>query len=474
MVNIKDILPSLDLLAEVSKDAPVGGSFRGQYSRNAPCPFCGGSNRFNVRIGSDGIQRAFCRQCGPTNSKTGKPAGWNAIDYVMKRDGIDFKAALAYWRCDDRPAATDRRKPEAPPIVAPPQTWQAKALAFVSECEAALWTEAGAKAREYLHGRGLSDETIKRFKLGFNPSWRKCAGAEWGIERDFVKAAAGVTIPRFIMGELWAVNVRRLGEFDGPKYLMMTGSILGMAGADDLKGAGVALAFGGEFDMMLAAQHAPAGVACVTFGGETVGVGELWRNMLKDVGKVLVCYDADKAGKSGAFNWYEAHQSPRRVKVPSGKDLTEFAQAGGDVGAWIASQVARAMGKRADNNAETTQIVPATHQQAPQMAQDAAIEPIADTSPAQVGQIVPELHHKAPQIAQDNEEMAITRAVVGFLENEGAAMPSKVAAQILAAMGWEWGDEVRERVTCNIRRLVKTGRVVQLPTKALALKVGDA
>lgn len=437
MVNVKSILPSLDLLSEVEKDAPsLAGTLRGRYSRNVPCPFCGGRDRFNVTIGTDGIMRAFCRHCAPK--------GLDAIAYVMKREGLDFKGALAWWKCEDRPA-TQREQPKDPPIVAPAQKWQDMALAFVSECEAVLWSEAGVQALAYLRKRGLSDDTIKRFRLGFNVSRREATGEAWGIGADRkVVAHAGITIPRFILGELWAVNVRR-GAGSDPKYLMVTGSKLGLAGADGLKGASVVLAFGGEFDMMLAAQHAPADVACITFGGEGHAVGELWRNMLKDAGKVLVCYDTDKAGKEGAFKWFDAHRSVRRVKVPSGKDLTEFMQGGGNVAEWIAAQVAKAQGKPAEK--------PAGEIQTPQPAQ---IEPIEQP--------------EAPQMAQDENDLIVARVIEGYLETEGAIMPSKVAAQVLLATGWQWCDEVRERITLTIRGLVKTGRVVQLPTKALALK----
>jgi hypothetical protein len=150
---------------------------------------------------------------------------------------------------------------------------------------------------------------------------------------------AGITIPREILGELWAVNVRRMNADGTPysgrdKYICITGSVLGLWGADTITTGAPALAFGGEFDAMLAAQHAPAGVGCVTFGGEGHNVSELWRNMLSRASAVHVCLDNDGAGDEGVMRWMSLPQA-RRARVPQGKDLTEFAQAGGDVGAWI-------------------------------------------------------------------------------------------------------------------------------------------
>jgi len=49
---------------------------------------------------------------------------------------------------------------------------------------------------------------------------------------------------------------------------------------------------------------------------------------------VYVCLDNDDAGDLGAVKWAEIGQA-RRVKVPKGKDITEYAQIGGDVPAWL-------------------------------------------------------------------------------------------------------------------------------------------
>lgn len=453
MVDVKTILPSLDLLKEVERDVPaLAGTLRGRYSRNVPCPFCKGRDRFNVTIGNDGITRAFCRKCSPK--------GLDAIGYVMKRDGLDFKGALAFWQCEDRPA-TERAQVKAPPIVAPPQTWQDKALAFVEECESVLWSEAGAKALDYLRGRGLTDETIRRNRLGLNLRRRVATGSEWGIDREKINATAGITIPRFILGELWAVNVRRMND-DGTayagkdKYMCLTGSILGLAGADSLKGADIAIAFGGEFDRMLAGQHAPEGVACITFGGESVGVGETWRNMLQGVRSVLVAYDVDQAGDQGAFRaWFKAHKSVRRVKVPQGKDLTDYMQAGGNVAEWLAAQVAKTLPR--SPQAEKQIQKPAIEQPARAvMAQDAAEEPIAPPSPAEV-----------------DPDAVLEAVVAGYIRHEGQCKPSELMGQVVLVTGWERCEALESRLRMTLKAMAAGGRVA-LRGKALVWTGGEA
>ena len=71
----------------------------------------------------------------------------------------------------------------------------------------------------------------------------------------------------------------------------------------------------------------------MTFGSETKRVTWEADYLLRDK-RVLIAYDNDQAGDNGAMQW--AHYG-ERVRVPSGKDITEYAQGGGDVAAWLAS-----------------------------------------------------------------------------------------------------------------------------------------
>jgi hypothetical protein len=366
-------------ISEISLSALVasdGITLHGNGEKYGPCPQCGGTDRFHVRQ-YQGRDWFFCRQCHEGRG--------DAVEYLRWRRG-DQEAALelaklagmhpcqaAYFvaaRLDSEGnalAADDLRAwakktyggnytpqpavdavivtatPPQPQIdTAPADEWQQRARAFVTACAAQLWTPTGAGALAYLRGRGLSDDTLRAYQIGYNPARRK--SSEWGIGRDVV-ALAGITIPRFIGGALWAVNVRRMQDdgtpYSGPnKYIMLTGSRLGLFNADTLPGASLAVAFGGELDCILAAQFAPAGVACVTFGGEGRSIVQPWAGMLESVPDVAVCMDNDAAGDSGAARWIVLDQA-RRARVPQGKDLTDFHKAGGDVSQWFASLTGR-------------------------------------------------------------------------------------------------------------------------------------
>ena len=329
-----------DLLSVVERDVPaLAGTFNGRYTAEGPCPKCGGKTRFRLRLCTDGQYRAFCSHCAQK--------GLDAIGYIQWRDGVDFKTAKAFWEqggaiLSTRPVQDNWLLDSHPQSAkAPPEAWQKRARAFVEVCAEALWKEEGAQALAYLRDRGLADETIRRYKLGYNAHRRRGNPADWGLKTaQHVIAVPGIVIPREILGEMWAVNVRRLEQGVKPKYLSVTGSVLGLWGADDIRAGKPVMAFGGEFDAMLAAQYAPPGVACVTFGGEGHSVGEPWSTMLSSAAGIYICLDNDPAGDNGALKWLNL---PRvsRVRVPFGKDLTEFCQQGGDVAAWIA-QVTKA------------------------------------------------------------------------------------------------------------------------------------
>ena len=108
----------------------------------------------------------------------------DAIGFVMRADNLDFVEAV------------ERLAGEAG-IAVPQQTPQEReraqrqktlldALAAAAEFyEAQLWGPAGARAREYLTRRGLDEETIRRFRLGWAPEDRQALRRARSARRDF-------------------------------------------------------------------------------------------------------------------------------------------------------------------------------------------------------------------------------------------------------------------------------------------------
>ena len=71
--------------------------------------------------------------------------------------------------------AKARRQARQDPLVRTPERSSglplADAPALVTEAATRLWTPEGTEALAYLHGRGLTDETIRAARLGWTPVW---------------------------------------------------------------------------------------------------------------------------------------------------------------------------------------------------------------------------------------------------------------------------------------------------------------
>lgn len=66
--------------------ALVGWRDTGRTWQAGPCPFCGGRDRFVLKRTAQGW-RWYCRGCGDGRYHS-------ALDFIMKRDGLDFKGAV--------------------------------------------------------------------------------------------------------------------------------------------------------------------------------------------------------------------------------------------------------------------------------------------------------------------------------------------------------------------------------------------
>jgi DNA primase len=55
-------------------------------------------------------------------------------------------------------------------------------MRFLEDAEAVLWSAEGERARAYLHGRGLKNETLQAWRIGFQPEeGRRDPAEHWGF-----------------------------------------------------------------------------------------------------------------------------------------------------------------------------------------------------------------------------------------------------------------------------------------------------
>ncbi len=354
MIDFDALLDGVDI-AQVA-----GLSLRGIPSgeRYGACPKCGGTDRLHVKWHA-GRTWFFCRKCHPERG--------DFVDFLVWRDGLDKRAAIREAeRILNRTATVTTNgattptsyAPTAGEIELPPdENWQATIRRVIETCEAALWASNAhaAAARDWLHKRGLTDDTLRVFRVGYQPDPKGATIAGHYMSQGF-------TLPSIAGGSVWQVRIRRTPKAlqarpELSKYTGTQGNKTGLFNAASLRGAKTAIVTGGEFDAMLAAQTLAAlgvsGVGVVTFGSETKSPSLRWLMTLARVERVLVAYDNDGEGERGAGKWKtELGERAQRVSVPSGKDITEFWQGGGDLGAWLSALI----GPHCIQPAQTTQV----------------------------------------------------------------------------------------------------------------------
>lgn len=221
--------------------------------------------------------------------------------------------------------------------------------------EAVLWTRPeGAKAREYLHGRGLTQETCREWRLGYAPGgWtttvdrlqREGFPMELLADAGLAKArrqGSGfydtfrdrITIPiTDERGRLLAFGARLL-EGDGPKYLNSPETelysksrvLFGLQHArQPIQRRDRALLVEGYFDV-ISLHQAGFPEAVATCG--TALTQDHLEKLRRLTSQVVALFDADEAGSRAAEKslplFLQAGVLPFRLEVPGAKDPDEL------------------------------------------------------------------------------------------------------------------------------------------------------
>lgn len=285
-------------------------------------------------------QSFYCFGCG---------AGGDVVTFVKKIENLDYieavkslaqRAGLAMPEdgYDDSYAKLKTRVLEI----------NRETARFYHQC---LISPVGKKALEYLRGRGLSDNTIRRFGLGFAPeSWdaviKHLRGKGFTLDEMAaaavaVKSARGSYYDQFrgrvifpiidIRGNVIAFG-GRLMDGQGPKYLnspdtpvfKKSRNLFALNYAKSSKESALILAEG--YMDVVALHQAGFTNAVATLG--TALTAEQARMISQYAAEVVIAYDSDGAGQKAtnrAINIFGEIGLPVRVlKVQDAKDPDEF------------------------------------------------------------------------------------------------------------------------------------------------------
>lgn len=288
-------------------------------------------------------QRWYCPPC----DLSGDVIGW-----VMKRENVDFPEACKRLGAEYLSEVQARPKPEPrkrTELAQPTGTWQERASAFVAYAQEQLWGETGQDGLAYLRQeRGLKDETIRSWGLGWNPKawWDK--PERWGLGGKKIWLPRGVVIPCEVDGAVWYAKVRRFADDgrplakSGEKYSGPRGGKLALFGLDKLQGRDVAIICESEFDAMLLWQEIgsvgrPVDVLAV--GGAGRRLEGRWLGYLTTFKRLVVAFDLDDTGQSAGARWLSESARVRKAHIPKLSardkyDLTDFWRDGGRLHDW--------------------------------------------------------------------------------------------------------------------------------------------
>jgi DNA primase len=295
----------------------------------------------------------YCFGCGK---------GGSVFNFVMELEGLSFPESVRVVAekagvplpelVDDKRFETKRK--EADEVI----QLNAWALEFWERQLSENNAEAKA-AREYVEGRGINEETLKTFRLGYAPnSWEalgnylKSKGATIGqIERSglVVKKEQGGYYDRFrgrlifpvtdAQGKPVAFGARAMRPGDEPKYLNSPETAAYTKGRhlfglsvtrEEIRRKKFAILVEGYLDLIVPFQH---GVRNVVASLGTALTPEQAKLLNRFARKVVVNYDGDRAGINAAKRAIEVLlPEDFEVKVlvlPEGSDPDEFVRARG-------------------------------------------------------------------------------------------------------------------------------------------------
>jgi DNA primase len=309
--TIKEKLDIVDLIGESVQLRKAGTTFKGL------CPFHGEKTpSFTVTPGRESWK---CFGCG---------RGGDIFNFVMERDGVDFPTALrslagrAGVEMSERTSREDAQR----------KRFRDALEAAISFYHQVLTSHpSGAAARDYLHARGFSDETIRSYQLGWAPDAWDALSSALTRRRNIAEAdleGAGLVSRRRSGGGVYdrfrgrvifpirdagggatGLAGRILGPQtadSGPKYLNTPQTLLFDKGRtlyliDRAKSAirksGRAVLVEGNTDALMAHQAGFENVVCSMGTALTAGQVEL---LTRYAPRIALAYDVDAAGQSAA------------------------------------------------------------------------------------------------------------------------------------------------------------------------------
>jgi DNA primase len=160
----------------------------------------------------------------------------DAIGYAMRAENLDFIEAIERLAAEAG-LAVPQQTPQERERAQRQKTLLEALAGAAAFYETQLWSPGnstgGARARDYLAGRGLDEETIRRFRLGWAPGYQETG------DRQALRRGLGKDYPEPLLQE---AGLLRIPEGGGSPYDYFRGRVIFPIGDR----AGRVIAFGGR------------------------------------------------------------------------------------------------------------------------------------------------------------------------------------------------------------------------------------
>lgn len=278
-------------------------------------------------------------------------AGGDAVSFLMKINGLSFGEAIRYLadKCGVRLTETYQERTKK---------GEREMLYVINQFAAAtygeaLWSSRGKGGRDYLTSRGITDETARRFALGYAPmEWQwlyeqmKHAGFEpqraeqagliirTGKDRYYDRFRGRIIFPIYdLLGKVIALGGREVGD-GTPKYMNSPESPIYIKGRvlyglhlarEAIQAKGEVVVVEGYFDLLALWEKGITNVVATLGTALTADHVNLIRRYAS---RALVVFDPDEAGKKALMRslslFLKGNVEMKAVVLPAGYDPDTF------------------------------------------------------------------------------------------------------------------------------------------------------
>ena len=275
-------------------------------------------------------------------------AGGNSVNFIMAHERLDYPDALRYLalKANITIPETEAKKSHSEAL------FDALSLAGSYFVKSLIDAEIGSGTMEYLKSRGINNETIKLFGIGYAPRG-------WD---GFLKLASSKNIPAAIL-ERVGLAIKKEGFYDRFRHRLMvpirtlSGRIVGFGGRvlpgdegpkyinspeteiykkgkilfgldlskDAIREKNEAIVVEGYFDLISLYQAGIKNVVAVSGTGFTSEQAQL---LARFCDHIVLLYDSDSAGVRAAFRacgvLYNHGIEPKLIRLPKGLDPDAF------------------------------------------------------------------------------------------------------------------------------------------------------